>query len=260
MIVLQNTSIQRDGAQVINNVSLKVWPGQVVSLIGPNGAGKSSVLQAIGGLIPISSGALTVQLKSGDELLSLPVSTKAKTLASLPQHNPINFAYSAQEVVALGRYPHSTGVDVDASIVQKVMVLLDVQHLAKRNILSLSGGEQQRVHLARVIAQIWPLNPADSSQNILLLDEPATSLDLGHKQKLFSVIQSLASSGVTIIIAEHDVNMALRFSDAVGVLKRGALVAFGKPNDIITPRLLGEVFDANVHTFMSSGGSQQLGI
>ena len=277
MIDLNNINVTREGSRVINNVSLSILPGQIISLIGPNGAGKSSLLQVIGGLISVESGGVSVVfgnaqandntstptfdkvLPNSEDLLSLPASIRARHLASLPQQNSLGFAYSVREVVSLGRFPHATGIVEDELITSTVMKLLDVMRLADRNYLSLSGGEQQRVHLARVICQIWPRNNAQGAGNILLLDEPDSSLDLGHKQKLFRVLQDLAKKGVTVVIAEHDVNMALRFSHAVGVLKRGELVAFGTPKDIIVPELMAKVFDAEVCSYLNADGLHQMG-
>ncbi len=257
--------------RVLDAVSFHVEAGAILSFVGPNGAGKSTLLNAIGGITPCS-GDITLQAapalnsepserasstSNSQNIWRLPAVNKALFLAYLPQQSFLNFPFTVKEVVALGRFPHSTGASVDEGVINEVMRTLDIAHLAARNYLTLSGGEQQRTQLARVFSQVWLTNNA--SGRFLLLDEPLESLDIGHKQMLIGALVNLAQAGVTIVIAEHDLNIAKRVSSHVGVLKAGRLVSFGKPSDILTPQLIKTVFNAEVQLYANSQGGTHLG-
>src|SRR5690625_616513 len=148
---VDNLSVTRGTRRLVNGVSFSVTPGQVVSIIGPNGAGKTTLLRAITGDVS-AHGTLHFNQRP---LAHWPARDKAMSLAVLTQSNPLSFAFTVEEVVSLGRGPHSTGATLDRQICHEAMAALDVAHLASRLYPSLSGGEQQRTQLARVMAQIW---------------------------------------------------------------------------------------------------------
>ena len=148
-----------------------------------------------------------------------------------------------REVVGLSRIPHDSGAKVDQEIIDQVLSYLDAHYLADRLYTQLSGGEQQRVQLARVLAQIW--QPAEKSR-LLLLDEPSSSFDLTHQQMLMSTISDFASQNVGILVVLHDLNMAMQCADNVGVLCCGKLEGFGSPSAVLTESLVRKVFNADV--------------
>ncbi|HXR00058.1 MAG TPA: ATP-binding cassette domain-containing protein, partial [Pseudomonas sp.] len=165
MIKAEQVSVYRDGKCVLAGIDLTLEPGQVLGVLGPNGAGKSTLLGALCGELKTTQG----QLWLDDQPLShWTGEQRARRLAVLPQTSTLSFAFKVQEVVAMGRLPHDSGQHRDAEIIQAALAAADALHLQDRSYLALSGGERQRVHLARVLAQLWP---GEGGQT-LLLDEP----------------------------------------------------------------------------------------
>jgi iron complex transport system ATP-binding protein len=215
------------GRPVLTGVSMTLKPGLVMALVGQNGAGKSTLLKALSGELAPQQGTVFLHDR--------PVShwagqDRARLLSVLPQQHALNFEFSVQEVVSLGRYPHRTGYRRDNRIVQEALALCDLVHLGQRTINEISGGERQRVHLARVLAQIWEAQP--EGPRFLLLDEPATGLDLNHQQALFQAVQRFASRGVGVLMVVHDLNLAARYADEVLLLHQGVVVAQGTPDSV----------------------------
>jgi iron complex transport system ATP-binding protein len=225
---------------LVSDVSFAVMPGEVLSIIGPNGAGKTTLLRAITGDVP-STGELRFNNRP---LLDWPTAERALSLAVLTQSNPLSFGFAVEEVVSLGRGPHSTGALIDHQVCQEAMAALDVSHLAHRLYPSLSGGEKQRTQLARVMAQIW--RPDGEGDRLLLLDEPVTSLDLGHQRQLMQAVRHFADSGVAVLMVVHDISLAAAYSDQVLALEDGKRVALGAPEAVVTERLIGNLFDTDV--------------
>jgi len=176
VISVQNASVRVGQRYLLRDIHLEVQQGQVLALVGPNGAGKSTLLQAISGEQSLANGSVILK---GRRIAEWPSGELAKSMAVMPQHSALNFAFTVREVVELARIPHSTGHSVDQAIVDEMLALLDAQHLSDELYTNLSGGEQQRVQLARILAQI---SPQKESETILLLDEPSSSLDLAHQQ------------------------------------------------------------------------------
>jgi len=225
------------GAPLLDNISLALEPGQVLGLAGPNGAGKSSLLRLVAGDIPLSSGELHIGGKTPGDW---PRRELARQRAYLPQLSLLNFPYTVEEVVALGRMPHSTGAAIDSQIVSDVMTATDITALRQRLYTRLSGGERQRVQLARVFAQIWDATPAAGA--LLLLDEPTAALDLSHQQLVVAAVQKLAQRGCAVVLAIHDFNLVAGLADTVAVLDKGVLVACGTPAAVFTESLFKDVF------------------
>lgn len=241
LLRVDKLSVEIDGLELVESVSFGVEPGEVLAIIGPNGAGKTTLLRAISGDLQPSEG----QALFNDRPLSdWPARERALALAVLTQSNPLSFAFTVSEVVGLGRSPHSTGVVIDERICRAAMEALDVIHLAGRLYPSLSGGEKQRVQLARVMAQIW--RPDSNAYRLLLLDEPVTSLDLGHQRQLMQAVRTFADSGVGVVMVVHDISLAAAYSDHLLALKDGRHVAYGDPEQVVTKSLMGELFDTQV--------------
>lgn len=251
MLRVQDLSVQIESTMLLDGISLDIAAGEVLALVGPNGAGKSTLLKAIMNELPVKHGSVAFHNKN---LSKWDSQVCARHLAVLPQKSVLNFPFTGFEVVGLSRTPHSTGAVADHKIVTDVLKYLDASHLADRTYTQLSGGEQQRIQLARVLAQIWE---PQEQQRLLLLDEPSSSFDLAHQQILISAIQKLAADGVGIIVVLHDLNIALACADSIAVLCCGQLRAKGAPNRVLTEALLREVFEADTRVLIDPVSGQK---
>jgi len=246
---IEALSIQlKGGKHLLDNVSFSLQAGEVLAVIGPNGAGKTSLLKVLSGE-PVS-GQLTQEgeVAYADRLLKAwPQDHRAQQLAILPQLSLLNFPYTVEEVVQLGRTPHATGKQVDREIVTSVIQRLDLQALRSSLYTELSGGEKQRTQLARTLAQIsFPEAAGDPAQRYLLLDEPTASLDLGHQQQLMQLIRDLAEQGVVVVMIVHDVNLAARYADKLLALQSGKVLAFGAASEVVTEAVMQVLYQVDV--------------
>lgn len=241
MLSASGICVLKNHARLIADIDLEVSAGEIVSIIGANGAGKTTLLRALLGEVAVHSGRVTLD---GVPIDQISLAERAKRVGVLSQHTHLQFPLLAAEVVALGRMPHASGAEEDQRIVAEAMSLLDVAYLANRPFTWLSGGEQQRVHLARVLAQIWPTT--DSRNRLLVLDEPTVSLDLGHKQSFMAVIKRFADEGAAVLMVEHDLRTVANFSDRVLALACGEVVASGAATNVITPETIFKLFNAEV--------------
>jgi iron complex transport system ATP-binding protein len=216
---------------LLDDISLTVESGEVLVLVGPNGAGKSSLLRVMAGDLVPTSGAARLDGKPIDRIHPRELALRR---AVLPQQTVLQFAFTAREVVEMGRGERK--IDDDA-IITESLTRTDMLHLAGRTFPSLSGGEQARVTLSRVLAQETP---------ILLLDEPTASLDLHHQQLVMDVARELAASGASVVTILHDLNLAAAYADRIGLLKEGRLVALGKPWETFRADILSDVFSCEI--------------
>ncbi len=251
VLQLERASAAPWGAPLLQSLSLALEAGQVLGLAGPNGAGKSSLLKLIAGDIPLTSGKL---LFDGRVREDWPREELARKLAYLPQLSLLNFPYTVEEVIRLGRMPHDTGHTRDGEILQQAMVATDTTDLRQRLYTQLSGGERQRVQLARVFSQIWDTEEG----GLLMLDEPTTALDLSHQQLILESVQSLAAKGCAVVLAIHDLNLVAGLADNVAILQSGSIAACGAPSKIFTEQLFREVFAIDVVIQQHPNRSQPL--
>lgn len=242
MLSLQSITIRYNQRTILHNVSLDVKGGEVVALIGPNGVGKSTLIRAISGGVPIAGGRVRANER---DLLRLPIEQRARLVAVVPQAVHLPEAFTVAETVLMGRTAylgwlgHETAADL--AIAQAAMERTCVTELAARRIGELSGGEQQRVLIARALAQ---------SAKILLLDEPTAHLDLKHQAGILSLVRELAKNeGFAILIALHDLNLAAMYADRVALLSNGALVALGAPPDVLTAERLSPVYGLRISVY-----------
>ncbi len=243
-----NATAQGPRIMLVDDTSFSVAAGETLAIIGPNGAGKSTLLKAIAGEWN-HSGKITI------EGLAEPSAKRARQFAVLPQQSLLNFPYRVSEVVNLGRIPHATGSQLDRDIVQAALELMDVAYLSERIYTELSGGEKQRVQLARVLTQIWRAEDAEHGTRLLLLDEPTSALDLGHQQDLLRAVSSFAEQGVAVVMVLHDVNLAARYADKLLAMICSQTVAYGTGSEIITEELIEKLFGikANIVTHPETG-------
>lgn len=245
-----NLSLYVAGFELLRGIDLEIARGQVTVVVGPNGAGKSSLLKVLCGELESSSGQVllnNIPLDSWSDI------ARARQLAVLPQQLALAFPFSAEEVVALGRIPHASGVVRDKEIVAAALSRLDASYLQRRPYTSMSGGEKQRVQLARVIAQIW--EPVAEGERVLLLDEPTSAFDLQHQQMTLSLARSLAAEGVAVLMVVHDLNLAASVADQLVVMREGTIAAQGAPAEVLSEELIDQVFkvDSTIVSHPRSG-------
>lgn len=236
-IVAEAISLHLSGFDLLRNINLTVESGQVTAIVGPNGAGKSSLLKVLVGELRPSDGRV---LLNHVDIAAWPIRKKANVLAVLPQHSELNFPFTASEVVALGRIPQQTGYKKDQQIIDSALELVDASYLQRRLYTQMSGGEKQRVQLARVLAQIW--DPSEFGEQFLVLDEPTSAFDLSHQQLTLGLVKQLAARGIGVLMVLHDLNLAARCADNLVILDRGVIAAQGTPEDVLTEPLIKRVF------------------
>jgi iron complex transport system ATP-binding protein len=238
MIALERLRVRLGGRTAVDGVSLAVRRGGWTTLIGPNGAGKTTVLRAIAGLVG-HAGRIVVD---GRDLRGLPAPARARAVAMVPQEPVLPAEMSVGEYVMLGRTPHlrmlGRAGPGDLESAAAAMARLQLESLAGRRLAALSGGERQRAVIARAVAQESP---------VLLLDEPTTALDLGRQQDVLALVDELrAERRLTVIGAMHDLTLAARYGECLVLLDRGAVVARGAPDQVVTEELIGRHYRARV--------------
>jgi iron complex transport system ATP-binding protein len=229
----------------LHQVSFELPSHGFVAIVGPNGAGKSTLVGILAGLRVPYHGSCQYD---GREVTDWPRRDFARNVAFLPQALRLEFPFTAEEVAFMGRAPYVRGwyaSKQDRVAVEHAMQLTDAAEFRHRDIRSLSGGERQRVMLAAALAQ---------EPRTLLLDEPATFLDLKHQLGIYRLLAELGRK-ILVVAVTHDLNLALQFSQHVLVLDRGSLAAQGKPDEILVPALLKSVFQVDAHLFTSGQGS-----
>jgi iron complex transport system ATP-binding protein len=233
MIVADNVGVILGGKTILRELDFEVGPGEWIGLLGPNGAGKTTLLKALAGLLPCS-GSLSLD---GIGISDWKPRDLARRIAFVRQSHSLSFDFRVEELVLLGRSPHKSLLSLyetsDRERVIEALEMVDLSGFSDRVVLSLSGGELQRVFLAQALVQ---------EADILLLDEPTTHLDVHHEFEFLQRIRRLVDSGRTIIGAFHNLEMASRFCDRLIVLKRGKIEADGRPGDVLSGELIAGVF------------------
>lgn len=231
MLATQDLGCALGKYPILNGVDLEVPEGEMMALVGPNGTGKSTLLRTLAGLLPIPSGRVLV---AGRDLVKLSPLERARTLAMVGQQEETPADLRVAEVVALGLLPHrppwSGGGRKERNAVAEALEQVSMTAYANRGFHQLSGGEQRRVLLARGLAQ---------RTELLLLDEPTNHLDIRHQHALLRMVRRL---GRTVIAAIHDLDLAATYFDHIVVLNGGGVAADGKPSEVLTPELVGDLF------------------
>ncbi|MBC7246252.1 MAG: ABC transporter ATP-binding protein [Actinobacteria bacterium] len=222
------------GEDVVDGLDLTVRSGDFIGILGPNGSGKTSFLRALSRALRPREGMV---LLGGEDIYSLPAKSVARDLAMVPQEANVSFAFTALEVVLMGRNPHLgrlQGVGPrDLEAARLAMERANVWHLADRPVTELSGGERQRVVIAQALAQ---------ETGLLLLDEPTQHLDINHQLSLLALLAAMCEEGLAVIMVMHDVNLASQYCRELIILRRGREFARGTPAEVLTPANLREVF------------------
>jgi iron complex transport system ATP-binding protein len=244
LLHLDGVTAHLGGTEIVTDVDVRVAPGEVAGLLGPNGSGKSTLLRCAYRVLRPTTGTVRVE---GDDIWSLGARQAARRVAVVVQESTPDLDLAVWEVVVLGRAPHKGLLDretgADHAIVDAAMARVGVDHLAERGYASLSGGEKQRVLLARALTQ---------EPRLLILDEPTNHLDVHYQLAILELVRDL---GLGTLAALHDLNLAATYCDTVHLIQAGRIVASGPPAEVLTPVLVAEVFSvrADVLTHPTTG-------
>ncbi|WP_261166763.1 ABC transporter ATP-binding protein [Microbacterium sp. Marseille-Q6965] len=240
--------VRRDGRDVLSGADIRIAPGEVHGIIGPNGAGKSTLLRALASTLPVAEGAV---LAGARDVSRLSARSRARIRALLPQEAGHGDDLRVRELVMMGRHPHrgllAAPTAADAEAVDTALHRAGIASLAAREVRALSGGQRRLAFIAKALAQ----QPA-----VLLLDEPLAALDPRHQLDVLALIREVAHDGVGVGVVLHDLELASRVCHRITVVARGAVVASGAPSDVLTPRLLADVYGvrARVSPCADTGG------
>lgn len=232
-LIFADVRLAKGGRTILGGVSGALPRCAVTAVIGPNGAGKSSLLHCLAGLERKMTGAVRLEARL---LSDMAAAERARRIGFLPQRAEIHWNLSVKALVALGRLMHGGGgaiSDADKAVIATAMADTDIAHLAHRPVFTLSGGEQARALLARVLA---------GEPEWLLADEPLASLDPAHQLAVLRRLKAAAEAGAGVVAVMHDVNHAARIADHVLLMKDGAILAGGRPDEVLTPGLLEQAF------------------
>ena len=247
-LVASEVSVRLGGAPVLTSVSFEARPGEVSGLIGPNGAGKSTLLRVMAGLIQPYAGSVTL---GGTAIRRVKPRERARQIAYMPQHDAAH-PFTALQTVLMGRYTHLGRFELegrrDVRIAREAMARTETGQFENRQLDRISGGERQRVILARALAQ---------QANVILLDEPSASLDLKHRLSMMETLRAEAGErGVAVVAALHDVSLAGRYCDRLVLLSDGAIAAEGAPAAVLTTDNLRRVFGVETEVWTEPGSGR----
>lgn len=244
---VRNVSVIQGTAHLLRDVSMTIEGGEVVALVGPNGAGKSTLLNVMSGDIAPDRGDVFLY---GQPLPGISLRERARARAVLPQQTFLQFGFRAREVVAMGRTPlPPVAKTEDAATIAGALEQTETRHLAERPFPTLSGGEQTRVSLSRIVAQQTPM---------ILLDEPTAALDIRHQHMVMRAARRHVADVGCVVAILHDLNLAMTYADRIGILRAGELVAYDTPWDVALPELLSRVFDCHLTVIPHPEGNQPL--
>ncbi|MER9915696.1 MULTISPECIES: heme ABC transporter ATP-binding protein [unclassified Mesorhizobium] len=243
MIEARDVSVAIGGKRIVANVDFVARPGEIAAIVGPNGSGKTTFLKALSGDLAFV-GTVAV---NGRDLSEMKPVEAATVRAVLPQTATLSFPFTVHEVVRLGLIGGRSGVlpGEDDRLPERALVRVDLDGFAGRFYQELSGGEQQRVQLARVLCQVWaPV--LDGKPRYLYLDEPVSSLDIKHQLIIMNIARDFARRGGGVIAILHDLNLTAMYADRIFVMHRGRLAADGSPQEVLSDDLIEKVFDCRL--------------
>ncbi|RVD69128.1 heme ABC transporter ATP-binding protein [Mesorhizobium sp. M4A.F.Ca.ET.029.04.2.1] len=243
MIEARDVSVAICGKRIVTHVDFVAPPGEITAIVGPNGSGKTTFLKALSGELAYTGGIAL----NGRDLTAMKPVQAATYRAVLPQATTLSFPFTVREIVRLGLVGGRSGVlpGEDARLPERALARVDLDGFAGRFYQELSGGEQQRVQLARVLCQVWaPV--LDGKPRYLFLDEPVSSLDVKHQLIIMDIARDFARRGGGVVAILHDLNLTAMYSDRTHVMHRGRLAAAGAPGDVLTDELIETVFDCRL--------------
>ncbi len=236
----ENINVTLEKNNILKGINIEVDNKEVVGIIGPNGSGKSTLLKCIYRVLKPNDGAI---LLDNVDIKEMSVKESSKRLAVLSQHNNYNFDFTVKDIVLMGRSPHKKFMErdneEDYDIVNEALKKVDMLEFKDRSFQSLSGGEQQRVILARALAQ---------QPKCLILDEPTNHLDIKYQLQLMRIVKGL---GIEVIAAIHDLNIAAMYCDKIYVLKDGEIIKYGKPKDVLTKEIIKDVYEVDAEVIVN---------
>ena len=231
----QELALGYNGSRIIKHFNLEIPAGAVLGLIGPNGSGKTTLLRALAGLIKPFEGSVFLEER---DIWTIPSRERAQQIGWVPQRERLAWALTVEEVVALGRAPHRGWLLpltlADRQVIDRVLRLTELAELKDRKVDKLSGGEFQRVLIARALAQ---------EPRVLLLDEPVANLDVHHQMQVMDFVRELViDQGITAVVAIHDLTSAARYCDQLILLDKGRQICAGEPDEVLQSRYITQVF------------------
>lgn len=252
MITARGVSVHIGRSRILSDVDFDASPGEVTVMVGPNGSGKTTFLRALSGDVAYA-GQVAI---NGREIGALKPWEAAGMRAVLPQQTVLSFPFTVREVVRLGLIGGRSGAlaGEDERLPERALARVDLDGFAGRYYQELSGGEQQRVQLARVLCQVWaPV--LEGRPRYLFLDEPVSSLDIKHQLIIMNIARDFARRGGGVLAILHDLNLAAMYADRISVMHRGTLAAAGAPRDVLSDDLIARVFDCPLRVGMVPVGT-----
>ena len=243
-VKVEQVEFKYSDTKILDKIMLDVSKGECLSIVGPNGAGKSTLVKCIIGLLSPQKGTVLID---GENLLKIKSIEVAKKVGYVPQSQSNVFPLKVFDMVLLGRRPHVSwrSSEDDLNKVINALKILDIEHLSMRQFNEISGGQQQKVIIARALAQ---------EPKILLLDEPISNLDIKHQLEVMELVKELSTEyKITSIMVVHDLNIAARYSDKVAMMHNGRIQAYGQPEDVLTKENISNVYDVDVEIGVISG-------
>ena len=240
----ESMSLEIDGGEIVNDINIEVFPGKVLALIGPNGAGKSTILKILSGDIKPTSGVV----KYNDiNISNIPFVDRAHIRGVMSQSQTIVFDFSVLEIIEMGwlHSDHDYYTSFYPDVLKQIIEDCELQHLVDRKFNTLSGGEQKRVHFARVLLQLW-IPEGDIHPRFMLLDEPLANLDIYHELKMLEIIRKRLSKNIGVLLILHDLNTASKFADNIVLMKNGTIVKNGSTIEVLTESILSETYETKI--------------
>ncbi|MGY0372031.1 heme ABC transporter ATP-binding protein [Clostridium sp. JNZ J1-5] len=239
VISLKNLNFSYNNEQILEDIKLNIEKGKFYSILGPNGSGKTTLIKNISRVFNVENKSIFIEEKDIKQMSNKELSKK---LAVVPQHSNIDFDFSVMDIVLMGRAPYisrfSTESEKDIELTKKAMEMTNVWHLRSKSINSISGGERQRVMIARAICQ---------NTNIMLLDEPISNLDIYHQIDILNTLKKLnIDNNITIVAILHDLNLASTYSDYMVLMKDGKIYCKGKSEEVLTKEIIKQVYEIDV--------------
>ncbi len=240
----ESMSLEIDGGEIVNDINIEVFPGKVLGLIGPNGAGKSTILKILSGDIKPTGGVV----KYNDiNISNIPFVDRAHIRGVMSQSQTIVFDFSVLEIIEMGwlHSDHDYYTSFYPDVLKQIIEDCELQHLVDRKFNTLSGGEQKRVHFARVLLQLW-IPEGDIHPRFMLLDEPLANLDIYHELKMLEIIKRHLSKNIGVLLILHDLNTASKFADNIVLMKNGTIVKNGSTIEVLTESILSETYETKI--------------